>query len=353
MRLSRDRGSCQEISTKSFLPPRARSVNSVDKVLRANTITTILKTDQSVTVSDTIRDNDVLLQADFPDLQLYASGKVRDIYKVDANHLLFVATDRISAFDYVLATGIPQKGRVLTQLSMFWFEFLKDIVPNHLATADIDQYPAELQKYADNLRGRSMLVVAADMVTVECVVRGYISGSGWKEYKTNGSVCGIKLPAGLRESDRLPEPIFTPATKATTGHDENISFERMVELVGKDLSEQLRDLSIRIYKKAADYAETRGIIIADTKFEFGRTPRGLVLADEVLTPDSSRFWPMDKYHPGGAQASFDKQYVRDYLESIHWNKQPPAPGLPKEVAAGTSEKYIEAYTQLTGHPLPE
>ena len=304
-------------------------------------------------MSETIRDNGVLLQADFPDLQLYASGKVRDIYKVDANHLLFVATDRISAFDYVLATGIPQKGRVLTQLSMFWFEFLKDIVPNHLATADIDQYPAELQKYADKLRGRSMLVVAADMVTVECVVRGYISGSGWKEYKNSGSVCGIKLPAGLRESDRLPEPIFTPATKATSGHDENISFERMVELVGKDLSEQLRDLSIRIYQTAADYAETRGIIIADTKFEFGRTPKGLVLADEVLTPDSSRFWPMDKYHPGGAQESFDKQYVRDYLESIRWNKQPPAPGLPAEVAARTSEKYIEAYTQLTGHPLPE
>jgi len=303
-------------------------------------------------VSETIRTNDVLLQADFPDLQLYASGKVRDIYKVDANHLLFVATDRISAFDYVLATGIPEKGRVLTQLSMFWFDFLKDIVPNHLVTADIDQYPAELKKYADQLRERSMLVVAADMVTIECVVRGYISGSGWKEYKNNGSVCGIKLPAGLRESDRLPEPIFTPATKATSGHDENISFERMLELAGKELSEKLRDLSIRIYKKAADYAETRGVIIADTKFEFGRTPKGLVLADEVLTPDSSRFWPMDKYHPGGPQESFDKQYVRDYLESIKWNKQPPAPGLPPEVAAKTSEKYVEAYTQLTGHPLP-
>ena len=303
-------------------------------------------------MSETIRTNDVLLQADFPDLQLYASGKVRDIYKVDANHLLFVATDRISAFDYVLATGIPEKGRVLTQLSMFWFDFLKDIVPNHLVTADIDQYPAELKKYADQLRERSMLVVAADMVTIECVVRGYISGSGWKEYKNNGSVCGIKLPAGLRESDRLPEPIFTPATKATSGHDENISFERMLELAGKELSEKLRDLSIRIYKKAADYAETRGVIIADTKFEFGRTPKGLVLADEVLTPDSSRFWPMDKYHPGGPQESFDKQYVRDYLESIKWNKQPPAPGLPPEVAAKTSEKYVEAYTQLTGHPLP-
>ena len=327
--------------------------NSVDKAFQANTITANLVTDQSVSVSDTKQFDDVLLQADFPDLQLHASGKVRDIYKVDANHLLFVATDRISAFDYVLATGIPQKGRVLTQLSLFWFDFLKDIVPNHLATADIRQYPAELQKYADQLRGRSMLVVSADMVTIECVVRGYISGSGWKEYKSNGSVCGIKLPAGLRESDKLPEPIFTPATKATTGHDENISFERMVELAGKDLSEKLRDLSIRIYKKAADYAETKGIIIADTKFEFGHTAKGLVLADEVLTPDSSRFWPMDKYHAGGAQESFDKQYVRDYLESIKWNKQPPTPALPAEVAARTSEKYIEAYTQLTGHPLPD
>jgi len=304
-------------------------------------------------VTNTTNSSNVLLQADIPELQLYASGKVRDIYKVDANHLLFVASDRISAFDYVLATGIPNKGRVLTQLSLFWFDFLKDIVPNHMATADIAEYPAELQKYADQLRGRSMLVVSADMVTIECVVRGYISGSGWKEYKNTGSVCGIVLPAGLRESDKLPEPIFTPAIKATSGHDENISFERMVELAGRGLSETLRDLSIRIYKKAADYAETRGIIIADTKFEFGRAPKGLVLADEVLTPDSSRFWPMDKYHPGGAQESFDKQYVRDYLESIQWNKQPPAPGLPPEVAAKTSEKYIEAYTQLTGHPLPE
>jgi phosphoribosylaminoimidazole-succinocarboxamide synthase len=310
-------------------------------------------TDQSKPVINTTNPNNVLLQADIPELELYASGKVRDIYKVDANHLLFVATDRISAFDYVLATGIPEKGRVLTQLSMFWFEFLKDLVPNHLATADISQYPAELQKHADQLRGRSMLVVSADMVTIECVARGYISGSGWKEYKNSGSVCGIKLPAGLRESDKLPEPIFTPATKATSGHDENISFERMVDLAGKELSEKLRDLTIAIYKKAADYAETRGIIIADTKFEFGQTPKGLVLADEVLTPDSSRFWPMDKYHSGGAQESFDKQYVRDYLESIQWNKQPPAPALPADVAARTSEKYIEAYTQLTGHPLPE
>ena len=229
---------------------------------------------------------------------------------------------------------------------------MKCMVPNHLATANVAEYPAELQNYAAQLRGRSMLVVRADMVPVECVVRGYISGSGWKEYKKCGSVCGIKLPAGLRESDKLPEPIFTPATKATTGHDENISFAQMVDLIGKELSERLRDISIAVYKKAADYAETRGIIIADTKFEFGHAPRGLVLADEVLTPDSSRFWPMDKYQPGGAQESFDKQYVRDYLESIKWNKQPPAPGLPPEVAAKTSEKYIEAYVQMTGHPLP-
>lgn len=303
-------------------------------------------------VTNPTHSNDVLLNTDLSDLQLYASGKVRDIYRIDNDHLLFIATDRISAFDYVLATGIPQKGRVLTQLSLFWFDFLKNIVPNHLATADVKQYPKELQKYADQLRGRSMMVVRADMITIECVVRGYLSGSGWKEYKSNGEVCGIALPKGLRESDKLPEPIFTPAIKASSGHDENISFDRMVELAGRELSEQLRDLSIKIYQTAADYAETRGIIIADTKFEFGRTPGGLVLADEVLTPDSSRFWPKDKYKPGGAQESFDKQYVRDYLEAIKWNKQPPAPALPPEVAAQTSEKYVEAYTEITGRPLP-
>jgi phosphoribosylaminoimidazole-succinocarboxamide synthase len=295
---------------------------------------------------------DVLQHTDLPDLKLYASGKVRDLYQVGDDRLLLVATDRISAFDYVLATGIPQKGRVLTQLSLFWFDFLKAIVPNHLVTADVHQYPRELQKYAAQLHGRSMLVVRADMIGVECVVRGYLSGSGWKEYKADGSVCGIKLPAGLLESDKLPAPIFTPAIKATSGHDENISFEHMVTLAGRELSEQLRDLSIKVYQTAADYAERRGIIIADTKFEFGRTPGGLVLADEVLTPDSSRFWPEDKHQPGGPQDSFDKQYVRDYLEAIKWNKQPPAPALPPEVAARTSEKYVEAYTQLTGHPLP-
>lgn len=303
-------------------------------------------------VNTSEKQSDVLLHTDIPELELYASGKVRDIYKVDSDHLLFVASDRISAFDYVLASGIPTKGRVLTQLSLFWFDFLKNIVANHLVTADVTKYPAELKRHEGQLRGRSMLVVSAQMIAVECVVRGYLSGSGWKEYKSNGEVCGIKLPAGLKESDKLPEPIFTPAMKAQTGHDENISFDRMVTVAGGDLSEKLRDLSIRIYKAAADYALTKGIIIADTKFEFGMTPAGLVLADEVLTPDSSRFWPVDKYAPGKAQESFDKQYVRDYLEAIKWNKQPPAPGLPDEVAAKTSEKYVEAYRRLTGHDLP-
>jgi len=293
----------------------------------------------------------VLLQTDFPDLSLHASGKVRDVYTLDNESLLFVATDRISAFDYVLATGIPQKGRVLTQISLFWFEFLKDIVPNHLITADVSAFPKPVQKYADQLQGRAMQVKRADMFPVECVVRGYISGSAWKEYKGNGKVCGIDLPAGLKESDKLPEPIFTPATKATTGHDENISFATMSSLVGSDLATKLRDLSLKIYTTAADYARTKGIIIADTKFEFGKTAAGITLADEVLTPDSSRFWPADKYQPGQTQESFDKQYVRDYLEEIRWNKQPPAPALPAEVARKTSEKYVEAYEQLTGRKL--
>ncbi len=293
----------------------------------------------------------VLLRTDYPDLGLHASGKVRDVYALDIDHLLFVATDRISAFDYVLATGIPHKGRVLTQISLFWFDFLKDIVPNHLATAEVDRYPAAIRKYADELRGRSMLVMRAEMFPVECVARGYLSGSGWKEYQAAGTVCGIKLPAGLKESDQLPEPIFTPATKATTGHDINISFEEMCRLVDPGLSRQLRDLTLRIYKKAADYARQRGIIIADTKFEFGQTAQGITLADEVLTPDSSRFWPADTYQPGKAQNSYDKQYVRDYLEQIRWNKQPPAPALPPDVALRTSEKYLEAYRQLTGREL--
>ena len=295
--------------------------------------------------------DNVLLQSDFSDLKLFASGKVRDVYQVGNDHLLFIATDRISAFDYVLATGIPHKGAVLTQLSLFWFDFLKDVVPNHLATANLNEYPAEVRKYSDQLRGRSMLVRRADMFPVECVVRGYLSGSGWKEYKANGSVCGIKLPSGLRESEQLPEPIFTPATKATTGHDENISFEEMSKLVDPEDAGMLRDLSLAVYQKAADYAREKGIIIADTKFEFGRTAAGITLADEVLTPDSSRFWPADLYKPGMSQQSFDKQYVRDYLEEIRWNKQPPAPALPAEVARKTSQKYVEAYRQLTGREL--
>jgi len=293
----------------------------------------------------------ILLQTDFPELTLHARGKVRDLYSLNGQ-LLFVATDRISAFDYVLATGIPEKGRVLTQLSLFWFEFLKDVVKNHLVTASVDQYPAPLKKYANDLRGRSMLVTKAQMIDIECVARGYLSGSGWKEYQQTGAVCGIKLPAGLKESDKLPEPIFTPATKALTGHDENISIEEMAKRTGKELAEKLRDLTLKIYKTAADYAAGRGIIIADTKFEFGQTSQGLILADEVLTPDSSRFWPADKYQPGKAQESFDKQFVRDYLEAIKWNKQPPAPGLPEDVARKTSEKYIEAYRILAGRELP-
>ncbi|HEY2232498.1 MAG TPA: phosphoribosylaminoimidazolesuccinocarboxamide synthase [Candidatus Angelobacter sp.] len=293
----------------------------------------------------------ILLQTDFPELTLHARGKVRDLYSLN-EQLLFVATDRISAFDYVLATGIPEKGRVLTQLSLFWFDFLKDVVKNHLITASVDQYPAPLKKYADDLRGRSMLVTKAQMIDIECVARGYLSGSGWKEYQQTGAVCGIKLPSGLKESDKLPEPIFTPATKALTGHDENISIEEMAKRTGKELSEKLRDLTLKIYKTAADYAAGRGIIIADTKFEFGQTSQGLILADEVLTPDSSRFWPADKYQPGKAQESFDKQFVRDYLEAIKWNKQPPAPSLPEDVARKTSEKYIEAYRILAGRELP-
>lgn len=293
----------------------------------------------------------VLLHTDFPDLHLHASGKVRDVYTVSDEQLLFVATDRISAFDYILATGIPHKGRVLNQISMFWFDYLADIVPNHLITANVDQYPQALRKYADQMRGRSMLVQRAEMFPVECVVRGYISGSAWKEYKASGKVSGIQLPQGLKESDAFPEPIFTPSTKATTGHDENISFDEMCQLVGVETASHLRDLTLRVYKKAAAYARQRGIIIADTKFEFGRTAKGIALADEVLTPDSSRFWPADKYAPGRPQDSYDKQYVRNYLEQIHWNKRPPAPALPPDVALRTSEKYLEAYFQLTGHKL--
>src|SRR6201987_3985645 len=293
----------------------------------------------------------VLLHTEFPELKLHASGKVRDDYNIDDQQLLFVASDRISEFDYILASGIPHKGRVLNQISLFWFDYLADLVPNHLITADVERYPAAVRKYAAQLRGRSMLVRRAELFPVECVVRGYISGSAWKEYKATGKVSGIPLPAGLKESDAFPEPIFTPSTKATTGHDENITFDQMCEIVGVETASHLRDLTLRVYKKAAAYARQRGIIIADTKFEFGRTAQGITLADEVLNPDSSRFWSADKYAPGRAQDSYDKQYVRDYLEQIHWNKRPPAPALPSDVARRTSEKYLEAYFQLTGRKL--
>ena len=292
----------------------------------------------------------IILHTELPGIERHAQGKVRDVYRVDGR-LLIVATDRISAFDYILPTGIPDKGRVLTQLSIFWFDFLRGVTPTHFLTADVDAYPPPLPAYRDQLEGRSMLVERAQMVEIECVARGYLAGSGWKEYRSQGTVCGIPLPAGLSESDRLPEPIFTPSTKAATGHDENISFETMCSLVGAELSKRLRDLTLEIYSRAAAYAETRGVIIADTKFEFGFVGEELVLGDEVLTPDSSRFWPAEHYRPGGPQYSYDKQYVRDYLESIRWNKQPPAPPLPDEVAARTGEKYRQAYHALTGKEL--
>ncbi len=284
-------------------------------------------------------------------LPLIARGKVRDVYAVGDTQILMVATDRISAFDCILGSPIPDKGQVLTQISLFWFDLLSEIVPNHLITADASRYPAILQPYRDQLEGRSMLVRRAEMFPVECVARGYLSGSGWKEYKAQGTVCGIPLPKGLHESDRLPEPIFTPATKAVSGHDENISFERASEILGQETAGRLRDLTLTLYRRAAEYALSKGIIIADTKFEFGLIDGKIVLGDEALTPDSSRFWPQDEYQPGGPQPSFDKQYVRDWLETLHWNKQPPAPVLPDDVVARTRDKYVEAYQLLTGRQL--
>ena len=293
-----------------------------------------------------------LLNTTLDGLPLHARGKVRDIFDL-GNELLLVATDRISAFDYVLGSGIPDKGRVLTQLSVFWFERTRDIVANHLIATDPEYFPAAARTHAEVLRGRSMLVRKTTPIAVECVARGYLSGSGWKEYKATGEVCGIRLPAGLRESDRLPAPIFTPATKATSGHDINISEEAAGAVIGADLVGRLRDLTLALYDHGARHAESRGIILADTKFEFGLLPSGeLILIDEMLTPDSSRYWPMDQYAPGAAQPSFDKQFVRDYLEEIGWNKQPPVPALPDRVVEGTRAKYLEAYRRLTGHDLP-
>ncbi len=293
----------------------------------------------------------VLLETKLP-LPLRAKGKVRDIYDL-GDALLFIATDRISAFDCILGSGIPCKGRVLTEMSLFWFDFLKDTVKSHLRTADIAEYPRKLARRRKLLEGRSMQVNKAEMVQVECVARGYLAGSGWKEYQKKGSVCAIPLPAGLVDGDRLPEPIFTPSTKAKTGHDVNVPFQYVANLLGVDLAGQLRDLTLEIYERAARYALERGMILADTKFEFGFVEGELVLADEVLTPDSSRYWPADTYRAGGAQPSFDKQYVRDYLETLTWNKRPPAPALPTEVVQKTSAKYQEAYSRLTGRTLGE
>jgi phosphoribosylaminoimidazole-succinocarboxamide synthase len=293
-----------------------------------------------------------LLETSFPNLTLHGRGKVRDIYAVGAD-LLIVATDRISAFDYVLGSGIPDKGKVLNQLSAFWFERMGDLVRHHVITTDVGSYPAEAKPYADVLRGRSMLCRRTRPIPIECVARGYLSGSGWKEYRESGSVCGVKLPAGLRESDRLPEPIFTPATKAESGHDLNVSEDEAAKIVGRDLITRLRDLTLEIYRRGCEHAESKGIIIADTKFEFGLIGPDdeVMLIDEVLTPDSSRFWPSDQYKPGQGQPSFDKQFVRDYLEEIRWNKQPPVPSLPDAVVSGTRDKYVEAFRRLTDREL--
>ena len=291
-----------------------------------------------------------MTQSELSALTLHARGKVRDIYEA-GDDLLFLASDRISAFDHILASEIPDKGNVLTQLSLFWFDHLRDVVANHVITARVEDYPEPLRYFRDQLRGRSMLVRRAKMFPVECVVRGYLSGSGWKDYRQTQSICGIRLPAGLRESSRLPEPIFTPATKSNAGHDINIPFGEMVGLEGGAAAERLRELSLRIYALAVEHAKNRGIIVADTKFEFGTVNGEIVLADEVLTPDSSRFWPAENYRPGGPQSSYDKQFVRDYLESIHWDKNPPAPALPEDVVQKTREKYIQAYRQLSGKEL--
>jgi phosphoribosylaminoimidazole-succinocarboxamide synthase len=290
----------------------------------------------------------LVLKTDFPDLKLAGRGKVRDIYDLGES-LLIVTTDRISAFDVIMNEGIPDKGFVLNQISAFWFRQMTDIVPNHVLSTELADFPAACQKYREQLEGRSMLVKKAQPLPVECIVRGYLSGSGWKDYQATGAVCGIRLPAGLAESDRLPEPIFTPSTKAELGtHDENISFERMVELCGRETAEQVRDITLKIYGRARDIADTKGIIIADTKFEYGIHEGRLILIDECMTPDSSRFWPKDGYRPGGAQPSFDKQFLRDYLETLDWGKTAPPPPLPAEIVRKTGEKYLEALVRLTG-----
>jgi phosphoribosylaminoimidazole-succinocarboxamide synthase len=293
-----------------------------------------------------------VLETSLSDLQLMRRGKVRDVYNVDDDHLLIVATDRISAFDCVLPTPIARKGEVLTALSRFWFERLGHIVSNHLITTEVEEMPDILRRHKETLQGRSMLVRRTDVFPIECVVRGYLVGSGWKDYLRTGEVCGHRLPVGLRESDQLPEPIFTPSTKAEEGHDENISEERVREIIGEEVTTTLREISLRLYTEASEFARTRGIIIADTKFEFGRGKDGqIILIDEVLTPDSSRFWPAEQYEAGKSQPSFDKQFVRDYLETLRWNKMPPAPPLPPEIAQATTERYVEAYRLIAGKSL--
>lgn len=294
----------------------------------------------------------VLLETSIPYLKLHNKGKVREIFEIDGN-LLLVATDRISAFDVILPNGIPHKGKVLTQMSEFWFELIGELTENHLITTSIDEIDKITEEDRDLLRGRSMLVKKVDVIPVECIVRGYIAGSGWKDYKQNNAICGISLPGDLKESDKLPEPIFTPSTKAESGHDENISFEEAVNITGRELAEEIRQKSIAIYKKASEYALTKGIIISDTKFEWGKYGDKVILIDEVLTPDSSRFWPMESYSPGKPQPSFDKQFVRDYLESCGWDKNPPPPSLPEDIIRTTSEKYLEAYTKLTGKEIKD
>ena len=287
---------------------------------------------------------------ELPGIPKVNQGKVREIFGLE-DHLLIVATDRISAFDVILPSAIPHKGKVLTQLSAFWFSRLDSIVENHLISVRTEEFPVSLEPFRESLEGRSMLVKKCEPLPIECVVRGYLAGSGWKEYRQSETICGIELPGGLQESDELPEPIFTPSTKATSGHDENISFERAVEMVGSDIAQRVRDFSIQIYNHARRYAMERGIIICDTKFEFGLQGSDLLLIDEALTPDSSRFWPADQYQPGQAQPSFDKQFVRDYLETLDWDKQSPGPALPEDVVEATSRRYLEAYSLLTGKPL--
>jgi phosphoribosylaminoimidazole-succinocarboxamide synthase len=291
-----------------------------------------------------------VMKTDLPGIKLHGRGKVRDIYDL-GDHFLIVATDRLSAFDVVLPTPIPNKGKVLTQMSAFWFDRFKDVVPNHVVSTDVSKYPQNLYQFRDQLEGRSMLVKKAKVFPVECVARGFLTGSGLKDYNKTGSVCGIKLPPGLRDSDRLPEPIFTPATKAETGHDENISEEQAAKVIGQDIVRQLKELTLQLYSRGVDYARTRGIIVCDTKFEFGLIDGKISIVDEMLTPDSSRFWPADQYSPGKPQPSFDKQFVRDYLEKIGWIKQPPAPELPDDIVKATSAKYVEALRLLTGRDL--